>query len=154
MNRVWTIVFLVFTFFLYSCEVKEVEVGNLQSFNINEITKEYIEVVLAAPIKNPNNFGFTISDVDLDITFNGIALGKINKVKNVKIDANSDEVKHLVFRIQLDKLAKGGLLIVPSLLTNRAKVEVHGYVKARKFLFNKKIPVDYNKTTKISKQFN
>ena len=66
---------------LSSCEVKEVEVGNIKSFNILNIDDEYVTVDLTAKVKNPNNFSFTISKVDLDVTFNGVELGKINKVQ-------------------------------------------------------------------------
>ncbi len=137
---------------LSSCSVKEVEVGNIKSFNILNVTKEYITVDLAAKVKNPNNFSFTVSKVNLDVNFNGTKLGKINKVEQILIPKNSNEIQHLVFKLKLDNLIKGSLLFLPSLLTNKAKVKITGYIKARKFLLSKKIKVDYNKTTKVSQK--
>ena len=146
-------ILLVLMLFLSSCEVKEVEVGNIQSFNIINIDKEYVTIDITAKVKNPNNFSFTISKVNLDVSFNNVALGKINKVKSVKIRKNSNELQHLVFKLKLEQITKGSLLFIPALLTNKAKIKVNGYIKASKFLYSKKIKVDYNNTTKISKEF-
>ncbi len=134
---------------LSSCSVKDVEVGNIQSFNVLEINKEYIEIDITAPVKNENNFSFRISDVDLNVTFNGIDLGKINKIKPIRILKKSESIQHLVFKIRLEQVAKGGLLFISSLLANKAKLKVKGYVKTSKFIFSKRIKVDYNQTTPI-----
>ena len=146
-----TILFSLISILLTSCNVKEVEIGNIKSFNIVNINKEFITVDLAAKVKNPNNFSFTISKVNLDISFNGIDLGKIDKVEKVKIAKNSNEVQHLVFKINLKHIKEESMLFIPSLLSSRAKIKVTGYIKARKLLLSKKIKIDYSKTTKISK---
>ena len=153
MKFIKVVLYLIFlSLILNSCTVKEVEVGNIKSFNIIEVNKEYITVDLAAKVKNPNNFSFTISKVNLDIKFNGVNLGTINKIKSVKIPKNSNDVQHLIFNLKLKNIAKGSLLFIPSLLTSKAKIKVTGYIKAKKFIFGKKINVDYNKTTKISQK--
>jgi len=140
--------------FLSSCSVQEVEVGNIKSFNIVEIGSEYITIDISVPIKNPNNFSFTIKKVNLDVHFNGYDLGKIDKVEKVTIKKQSNEVQHLVFKLKLKDIMKGSMLFIPALLTNRAKIKVTGYIKASTYLlFSKKIKVDYNKKTKISKDF-
>jgi LEA14-like dessication related protein len=148
-------IFSLFVFLLtfQSCEVKEVEVGNIKSFNIVNIDKEYVTIDLTAPINNPNNFSFTISKVNLDLTFNNVNLGKIDEVERLKIPKNSNEVQHLIFKLKLEQIMKGSMLFIPALLTNKAKIKVKGYVKASKFPFGKKIDVDYDKTTKISKEY-
>ena len=144
---------LSFTLLFTSCEVKEVEVGSIQSFNIVNIDKEFVTIDITAKVKNPNNFSFTISKVNLDVSFNNVSLGKINKVKSVKIRKNSNELQHLIFKLKLEQITKGSLLFIPALLTNKAKIKVKGYIKASKFPYSKKINIDYNNTTKISKEF-
>ena len=142
---------LLSSFLFSSCTVKEVEVGNIESFNIVKIDKEYVTVELAANVKNPNTFSFTISKVDLDVTFNGVYLGKINKVKDVRIPKKSNEVQHLEFKLKMENVVKGSMVFIPALLSNKAKIKVKGFVKASKFPFGKKIEIDYDKTTKITK---
>jgi len=147
------IYFFFLSAILSSCSVKEVEIGNIKSFNILKITKENITIDLAAKVKNPNNFSFTINKVNLDISFNDVHLGEINKIKTVRIPKNSDEIQHLVFKLNLKNITKNSLLFIPSLLTGKSKIKVTGYVKAKKLLFWKKIKVDYNGTSKIGKPF-
>ncbi len=144
------IFFILSSVILNSCNVKEVEVGSIKSFNILNIDEEYVTIDLTADVNNPNNFSFTISKVDLDVSFNGVKLGKINKVEKIKIPKNSSQEQHLIFKLKLEHIMKGSMLFIPALLTNKAKIKVTGYIKAAKFPFGKKIKVDYNKTTKIS----
>ena len=134
-----------------SCEVKEVEVGDIQSFSILSIDDKYVTVDLTANVKNTNNFSFTISKVDLDVTFNKVSLGKIHKIKNVRIEKNSNKLQHLIFKLDLKQIKKGSMLFHPALLTNRARIKVKGYIKVSKFPFGKKIEVDYDKSTKFIK---
>jgi LEA14-like dessication related protein len=148
-----SIISILLMFTLTSCEVKEVEFGNIESFNIVKIDQDYITVNIAARIKNPNSFGFTISKVDLDLSFNGFDLGKINKIKKVKVKKNSNDIKNLIFKIELKNIVKGSMLFIPALLTNKVKIKITGYVKASKFPISKKIEVNYNQNTKISKDF-
>lgn len=152
-RKIFSIIILCISssIFLSSCDVKEVEVGEIQSFNILKIDKEYVTVDIAANMRNPNTFSFTISQVDLDVTFNGVYLGKINKVKDVRIPKNSDELQHLEFKLKMENIVKGSMVFLPALLSNKAKIKIKGFVKASKFPFGKKIEVDYDKTTKFTK---
>lgn len=152
-RNIMLVILLTLLFFsLNSCQIKEVEVGDIKSFNIINIDKEYVTIDIAINVKNPNNFSFTLSKVDLDLTFNSVHLGKIDEVEKVTIPKNSDTVQHLVFKLKMEHILKGSLLFIPSLLTNKAKIKVKGYIKTSKFPFSKKIEVDYHKTTPISKK--
>ena len=149
----FTLTIIILSLTLYSCQVKEVQVSDIKSFNILNIDDKYVTIDITAKVNNPNNFSFTISKVNLDVTFNNVSLGTINKVKSVRIKKESNELQHLIFKLELKQIMKGSMLFIPSLLTNRAKIKVKGYVKASKFPFGKKIDIDYNKTTPISKDF-
>lgn len=152
-KHLFYIITLIFSIFiLSSCDVKEVELVNIDSFNIVSIEKEDITIDVIAQIKNPNNFSFSITKVDLDIKFNNFFLGKINEIKKVNIKKNSNELQHLVFKFKLKDVMKGTIVFLPALLTNQANIEITGYVKASSFLVSKKIEIEYNKKTKISKE--
>ncbi len=145
--------FISIILLLVSCQVKEVEVGSIKSFKIVNIDKSQITIDLEVPIKNPNSFSFTINDVSLDLSFNDVPLGTIKKVEPVRIEKNSNQSQHLIFQLDVEQISKGSLLFIPSLLTNKANIKAKGYIKAAKFPFGKKIPVDYDKSTKIIKGF-
>jgi len=145
------ILLISLTFILTSCDIKEVEVGKLESFKIVEITKDYITLDIAAPLKNDNNFAFTIQKAQLDISFNNIPLGKIDKIKKVRVAKKSNDVHHLEFRVPLKEMLKGGLLSIPALLSNKANVKVKGFIQASTwFIFTKKIDVNYSKRVKLT----
>ena len=145
------LLFVTSLFLLTSCEIKEVEVGKLESFKIVKITKEYITLDIAAPLKNDNNFSFTIQKAQLDITFNNIKLGRIDKIEKVRVKKKSNDVHHFIFRVPLKEMLGGGLLSIPALLSNKANIKVVGFVKASTWLFfSKKIDVNYSKRIKLS----
>ncbi len=134
---------------LPSCQVKDIKVGDIQSFQIEEITKDYILVNLAIPVQNDNAFSFTVSKVDLTISVNEINLGKIEEITPIRIPKKSSVVQQFVFQFKLADLDKESVLLIPALLSNEAKMGVKGYMKASKFLFSKKIDVNYHKETRI-----
>ena len=148
-------IFLFFAFFsiifLTSCEVKEITVGDVQGVSITTMSKDYIDVEIMIPIKNPNNFGFKLVKADIDIEMNGVNLGKISKLKKIKIPANSNEVHTFSLRVSMDDLKLGGIAFLGSLLANKAGVNMKGYIKARAFLISRKVDVDYNKNVKLFK---
>ena len=139
------------TFFFTSCDVKEITVGDIESVSITEMTSEYIAVEIKIPINNPNNFGFKLVKADIDIEMNGVQLGNINKLKRVKIPANSNDVHTFNLQVSMDDLKQGGLAFLGSLLSNKAGVNMKGYIKARSFLISKKVDVDYDKSVKLFK---
>jgi LEA14-like dessication related protein len=142
---------LISVFFLTSCQVKEITVGDIKGLNITAMNSNYIDLGIMIPINNPNNFGFKLVKADISIEMNGVVLGKINKLKKVKIPANSNEVHTFELRVSMDDLKSGGLAFLGSLLSNKAKVDMKGYIKARSFLISKKVDIDYNKSVKLFK---
>ena len=151
-NIVLSTSFILLSLLFISCDIKEVELVNIESFNIVSIEKEYVTVDVVSQIQNPNNFSFSITKVDLDITFNNYFLGKINEVKKVTIKKNSSDIHHLIFKFKLKDVMKASIVFLPAMLTNKANIKISGYVKASSFLISKKIEVNYNKKTKISKE--
>lgn len=149
--KILTFVTLVIIF-LSSCNIKDVEVGKIESVSIKDISKEHIILELMVPVKNNNNFSFTISDVNLDLSLNNTELGEVNRSSRLKIPAGSDAVHPFEVEVKFSKLADNPLTLLSSLITNRIKLKAKGYIKARKFLLTKKYPVDENQSVKLFKK--
>jgi len=139
------------TIIFTSCDVKEITIGDIEGISIVEMNKDYIDVDILIPIKNPNNFGFKITKADINLEMNGVSLGKISKFKKVKIPANSNDTQKFSVRVKMEDIKQGGLAFLGSLLSNKAGIDMKGYIKARSFLITKKIDVDYNKSVKLFK---
>jgi LEA14-like dessication related protein len=145
-------IFTIAVFILTSCNIKDVEVGKIESVSIKELTKEHISLELMVPVKNNNDFSFTISDVNLDLSLNNVALGKVNKTSKLKIPANSNSVHPFEVEIKFSKLADNPLSLFSSLISNKIGLKAKGYIKARKFLIWKKYPIDENQSVKLFKK--
>ena len=87
---------------------------------------------------------------EFDGTVNGISVGKIKLDKRVKIKRNSDEVES--FHINSD-FSKLGFLditsIMPILNSGSAKLTLKGNLRAGKWFYRKKIPVEFTKVINL-----
>jgi LEA14-like dessication related protein len=135
---------------LSSCKYEEVTVGQLSGMKINKITNEGVEMEMGIQLKNPNSYGFTIFPSSFDVSLGGTNLGKAHLSKKEKVGPNSDEVHTFLIKTSFDQLTQGGL---PGLINLFAKknpeVEIKGTLKAGKFLFRKRIPIDRKQNTKM-----
>ncbi len=135
-----------------SCQVKDVVVGDIKSFGIEEVSGNSITVDLSTNIDNPNSFSFKINDVNLNLTINNIYLGTVNKIKPIRVKRKSNDVHHLIVQFEVDNLLEKTAQLFPSILSGKADIQVKGYIKAAHFPLSKKIKVDYHKTTTFFKK--
>ena len=146
------IIFIISMFLFTSCGFKDVIVGDVKNIAISEMTDEYVAVDLFLPIKNPNNFAFKISKINLDISLNGVDLGKAYKLEKVKVEANSNDTHKFTIKVKLKSVANGSMAFLGAMLSNKAKLKLKGYIKANAFLLgSKKIDVDMDKSVKLFK---
>jgi LEA14-like dessication related protein len=143
---------MVLSFLFTSCMVKDVEVGKIEGVSIKDLTKDHISLELMIPIKNNNNFAFTVSDIKMELTLNNVALGQVKKCSKLKIPANSNEVQPFDIDIKFSKLVENPLTLVGSLLKNRIDLKANGFIKVRKCVFTKKYDIDENQSVKLFKK--
>ncbi len=149
MNK--TFIIYVFLVLFTSCTIREVEIGKIEGVSLKEVTNEHVTLELMVPIKNNNNFSFTISDVNLDLTLSNVDLGKVKKATKLKIPANSNAVQTMEFDVKFSKLASNPLTLLSSILKNKVDLKANGYIKVRKFLFTKKYLINENQKVKLFK---
>lgn len=137
---------------LSSCKIREVEIGKIEGVNLKEITKEHVTLELMVPIRNSNNFAFTISDVNLDLTLSNVSLGKVKKATKLKIPANSNVIQTMEFDIKFSKLADNPLALLTSVLKNKVDLKAKGFIKVRRCLIWKKFNIDENQSVKLFKK--
>ena len=144
--------FLLLLFLSAACNIKDVEVGKIESVSIKDLTKEHIALELMVPIKNNNNFSFSISDVNLNLSLNNVELGKVRKTSRLRISANSNQVHAFQVEVKFSKLADNPLGLLSSLISNKIGLKATGYIKARKCLISKKYNIDENQSVKLFKK--
>ncbi len=134
---------------LTSCKIKEVEVGKFEGMKFKNIEDKKATIELYVPIKNNNSFGFTISNINMNLALNDKNIGKINKVSKLHIPAKSSQTYPIDIEINMEQTAGNIGSLALGVLKNRINVKAEGVIKVRKFIFVKKIPIHQNETVKL-----
>lgn len=143
---------LISLILLSSCNIREVEIGKIEGVSIKELTKEQISLELMVPVKNNNNFAFTISDININLILGNVNLGKVKKSTKIRIKANSSQTQNVGIDVKFSKLTENPLSLITSVLKNKIDLKATGYIKVRKFIFTKKFDVNENQSVKLFKK--
>ena len=146
---IFSLAALLFSTLLSSCSFQDVEVTGIKDVKVTKINKEGIEFNLGVEVNNPNNFSFTIQKVEADVYADNIYLGKVKSTKRLKILKNSTETYPLTFKLEFKDIKKNYLHAFKTVLSRKTNIRVKGFVKARKFIFVKKIDFDKSDTYKF-----
>ncbi len=144
-----TLAALIAGVLLSSCTFQEVEVTGLKDVSVTKINKDGIDFNIGVAIENPNNFSFTVEKVYADIYADNIYLGKVKNYKNLKVLKESNEVYPMTFKLEFKSLKNNYLKALKTLAARKTNIRVKGYVKAKKFIFSKKIYFDETDTYKF-----
>lgn len=135
----------------FSCkQLEELNVSNVESFNMTKITPEKLEGEIGIKINNPNKMGFSIYPSEFAINFSGMDLGKARLYKKVRIAGNSEKV--YIFKLNSDLSALNPLELLKLFSSEKlGNIEVKGNLKVGKFLLRRKIPISYIDKVKLFK---
>jgi LEA14-like dessication related protein len=129
-------------FLLVSCigEFKEISVSHIDGFKITKIGASGLEGEINVTINNPNNTGFKVYRSKANIMYGETKLGTARIVKKVKVPANSNTPQTFVLKGDLKNVSLADL---PGLLMGKGKqMEIQGHIKAGKWYYKKKFPID------------
>jgi len=146
------ILVLLLSVLLTGCNIKPVEVGNIEGAKLKELTSKHLSMEISMSVKNPNNFGFKIKDVNMDIKLNDVKVGKVKKVDKVAISANSNDIHSFLIEVEFSEVLSGALALFGSLMKGEVKIGIKGYFKVGAFMIlTKKIEVDEERVVNLSK---
>ena len=135
--------------FLSSCisEFKEISINRINNFKVTKMDLKSIEGEINVSINNPNSTSFKVYRSKATVFVGGTKLGVAHIVKKVKIPANSSIDNTFVLRGDFKGLNLG---TIANITMGKPMVEIKGYLKAGKWFYKKKFPIDQNQ--KISGQ--
>lgn len=143
---------LLLTVFFSCAEIQPVTIGGVENPKLNKLSREGIDAEFGMKIKNPNKKSVTVYPSTFDGTVNGINVGKIKLAKRVKIRANSDNTETFQIKSDFSKLGLEDITQVISMVSSRsATVHLKGEVRAGKWYYKKRFPVELTKTILLSK---
>ncbi|MEO8759666.1 MAG: LEA type 2 family protein [Bacteroidia bacterium] len=142
-----TILIFCLSLGLFSCvgEFKEISINRITNFKINKVDLKSIDAEISVSINNPNDKSFKIYKSKAQVFVGGTNLGTAKIVKKVKIPANSSVENIFVLHGDFKDLNLGTLA---SITMGRPAVEIKGYLKAGKWFYKRKFPI--NQQQKIS----
>lgn len=147
------ILFSFLAIVLSSCSFEEVKIGGIKSVNIVSMSKDQLDIEVNLPVTNPNNWGFTLADVDLSLTLSGVEMGKVKQKGNTHIKAKSDQVYPILFQIKFKDTFKGiQNLITSVMLGKKLDINAVGAITVRKFIFSKKFEINEKNPVNIFKK--
>lgn len=144
-NHYYKFITVIVLALLTSCtEWKDVKVSKIEQTRISKMDKDGIEAEIDVRINNPNKIGFKIYRSNVDVLMNDNSLGKGRLKKKIRIKPNTEETYTFVVAGKFDNLLSGsGLSGLLSMATSKtANISIKGNIKAGKFFYKKKFPID------------
>ena len=138
---------------LGSCSIQEVSVGNPKDIKLNSLSFSGISISGKIPVNNPNQFGFNLSRVKLDVSVNGIPIGCINRKERIHISPRSNNSYPINYDASFKDIVKDPMALKDALTKGSATVKLSGYVKVSKFIVSKKIKVEHTENMSRFKFF-
>ncbi|MDD3685388.1 MAG: LEA type 2 family protein [Bacteroidales bacterium] len=138
-----TVLAILVSLSFFSCSVQEPIIGNPEGLEVEELSMKSVKLKVMIPIENPNNFSFTIRNLNLDLIVSDRNVGKVKKLDKVKIPANSKDSYAVSFELTPKDALNNILFLVGELQKRKPKLEIKGTVTVSKFGIPKRIKVEH-----------
>lgn len=127
----------------FSCSVQQINIGNPEGVEIEELSMKAVKLQIMIPIENPNNFSFKIRNVNLDLIINDRNVGKVKKMDKVNIPANSKDTYPVSFELTTKDALANILFLIGELQKRNPELKVTGTVTVSKLGIPKRIKVEH-----------
>ena len=137
---------------LSSCRsFKPVEVGRPSDLRVASLSGSKVNLDISVPIKNPNIYKITVSQIQADAYINNTKAGKITSNEKIRLEARSNKVHDLKLGIDFSDLLGSDLNVLDILRENRVNLSIEGTLTTRSFLYSKEVPFTQSKALKLSR---
>ncbi len=140
------------TLLLASCgPYQQVTFSGIENMKLLKLSQNGVEAELTAKINNPNNKGFTIYHSEMDVTINGMNVGKAHLEKNVRIKRNSEDTYKFKIKSDFGNLSITDIpKIIAMAMSKTVKIELKGNLKAGKLFIKHSFPIDITKSVPLN----
>ncbi|MBS1941186.1 MAG: LEA type 2 family protein [Bacteroidetes bacterium] len=137
--------------FLAGCmSYSDVEFKGIQNAQIKRLDAKGLSATVTVLVHNPNNYRITVSDPDMDLFLNDVAVGKATLDSAVTLDASSDRAYALPLRATWAKDQSGLLpVLMASALTGTVKLGVKGSVAGKAGWIRKRVPFEVQQQVEL-----
>lgn len=131
---------------------KPVELVGVRSFKVSQVGLKGISATIGAELKNPNGYRIHVMDPDVDLSINGISIGKAILDSTVTLQRHSSDIHRIPVRVNF-QLDQAGIIpgLAAGLLSGSIKLGVKGTVVGRAGLVRKRFPFDTEQRIDLGK---
>lgn len=141
--------FLLLALALFSCSSpKALVYKDLSSVRIQNFTLERAVIVANLRFYNPNGYGLSLKNGDMDAYINDKYLGKATVDERVAVPANGEFVLPVTIDVNMMHMLKDAFDLL-SLQKGDVLVRLQGNIRAGKGGIYKRVPVNYEGKQKI-----
>ncbi len=147
MKNLFLVLFV--SFFLFSCEFKDVDFGGVESYNVEKFENNEVLLNLSFKLNNENGFKIKVKPSKLNVFVENQDMGTAFLDKKIVFKKKTDGIYQTKVRF---KLADGAMFSAMKFVGKKQlNVRFVGKVKGSVFCISKKFPVDETKTIDASK---
>ena len=147
-----TILILGMMILMNGCRSFEpVEVGRPSDLKVASLSGSKVNLDISVPIKNPNIYKITVTQIQADAYINDTKAGKITSNDKIRLEARSDKVHDLKLGIDFSDLLGSDLNVLDIMRENRVNLSIDGTLTTRSFLYSKEVPFKQSKTLKLNR---
>ena len=129
---------------------KEPELVRIKSLTVQEFSEDKVVLAGEAILYNPNAIGVTVKEIDVSVTVDEKAVGKVNQTGDIKVPANSEFEVPLVIDFApqdvYDNLLSG---LISFISKGEISVYFQGHIKMKAAGINFKVPIDHRDKVKL-----
>ena len=128
--------------FLTGClSYKPVELVGIRSMKLTHVDTKGITATVGVEMKNPNGYKIRVKDPDVDLSINGIGVGKALLDSAVVLKRRSTEVYRIPIHVNF-QIDQAGIIpgLATGFLTGSVKLGVKGTVVGKAGLVRKRFP--------------
>lgn len=145
MRVVYTLLAVLGIAFLSSCaNPKELVFQDVKNFSVNSISLTP-DIGMDVQFYNPNKFGMTLKDANVDLYINGLLVGKATLPQSYKVEGMQTFLLPVNLKADLKSILSNSVALMAN---KKVDVELKGTVKAGKGAFIN-IPINYKGTQEL-----
>ncbi len=124
--------------------VKSVEFKSINSFKVGEnLGSKGVVIATNLTLYNPNGFKFKINSADIDVTTEGINIGKLQIPEEVIINSKEEFSGDFIIEISFTQLLFAGKKVISKFKAGNIEIQLSGSIDADFLWMNKKFDVDH-----------
>lgn len=153
MKKLFFLLLALTTILFSSCgDYQEVTFSGIENMKLLKLSQNGVEAEITAKIKNPNNTSFNIYKSEMDVTLNGLNVGKAYLSENVRIKKNSEEPYKFLIKSDFSALSITDIpKIISMAMSKNVTIGLKGDLRAGKLFIKKSFPVEL--TQKVPMDF-